>query len=77
MEIIDIFILNWYNLSNHEKGRSNLCSEPDLYIANSSVVARRIQENYGKQAIVINYPIDSSNLIFFRKKDNFYLASLG
>ena len=49
--------------------------EPDLYIANSSVVARRIQENYGKQAIVINYPIDSSNFIFSEKKDNFYLAS--
>lgn len=49
--------------------------EPDLYIANSSVVARRIQENYGKQAIVINYPIDSTNFIFSEKKDNFYLAS--
>lgn len=49
--------------------------EPDLYIANSSVVARRIQENYGKQAIVINYPIDSSNFIFSETKDNFYLAS--
>ena len=49
--------------------------EPDLYIANSSVVARRIQENYGKRAIVINYPIKSSNFKFSDKKDNFYLAS--
>ena len=49
--------------------------EPDLYIANSSVVARRIQENYGKRAIVINYPINSSNFNFSDKKDNFYLAS--
>jgi glycosyltransferase involved in cell wall biosynthesis len=49
--------------------------EPDLYIANSSVVARRIQKTYGKQAIVINYPIDSSKFIFSEKKDDFYLAS--
>lgn len=49
--------------------------EPDLYIANSSVVARRIQEIYSKRAIVINYPIDSSKFIFSEKKENFYLAS--
>ncbi len=49
--------------------------EPDLYIANSSVVARRIQKYYGKQALVINYPISSSNFTFSNKKDNFYLAS--
>ena len=49
--------------------------EPDLYIANSSVVARRIQENYGKRAIVINYPINSNNFNFSDKKDNFYLVS--
>ena len=29
--------------------------EPDLYIANSSVVASRIQKIYGKQALVVNY----------------------
>ena len=49
--------------------------EPDLYIANSSVVADRIQKIYGKQAIVINYPIDSSKFIFSDQKDDFYLAS--
>lgn len=49
--------------------------EPDLYVANSSVVARRIQEIYGKQAIVINYPIDTSKFIFSNKKDDYYLAS--
>jgi len=40
--------------------------EPDLYIANSSVVAYRIQDNYGKHAIVINYPLLVSS--FFQKK---------
>ncbi len=49
--------------------------EPDLYIANSTVVAARIQKNYGKRAIVINYPIDTSNFSFSDQKANFYLTS--
>jgi glycosyltransferase involved in cell wall biosynthesis len=48
---------------------------PDIYIANSSVVARRIQENYGKRAIVINYPINGKKFEFSDRKDNFFLAS--
>jgi len=49
--------------------------EPDLYIANSSTVADRIQKIYGKQAIVINYPIDINRFTFSEQKENFYLAS--
>ena len=49
--------------------------EPDLYIANSSTVARRIKKYYGKQAIVINYPINSSNFKFSNQKETYYLAS--
>jgi glycosyltransferase involved in cell wall biosynthesis len=49
--------------------------EPDLYIANSSVVSRRIQKVYGKQAIVINYPIDIGNFIFSEIKEDYYLTS--
>lgn len=49
--------------------------EPDLYIANSSIVARRIQDIYNKKAIVVNYPIDTSNFIFSDSKDEYYLAS--
>jgi glycosyltransferase involved in cell wall biosynthesis len=49
--------------------------EPDLYIANSSVVARRIEQVYGKRAIVVNYPIDSKKFIFSAEKDDYYLAS--
>jgi glycosyltransferase involved in cell wall biosynthesis len=49
--------------------------EPDLYIANSTTVSQRIQEIYGKPAIVINYPIDSQKFTFSEQKDNFYLAS--
>uniref|UniRef100_A0A832H5P3 Glycosyltransferase family 4 protein n=1 Tax=Oscillatoriales cyanobacterium SpSt-402 TaxID=2282168 RepID=A0A832H5P3_9CYAN len=49
--------------------------EPDLYIANSSIVAERIRTIYGKRAIVINYPIDVNRFTFSNKKENFYLAS--
>ncbi|KAB8334626.1 glycosyltransferase family 4 protein [Scytonema tolypothrichoides VB-61278] len=49
--------------------------EPDLYIANSSIVARRIKSTYGKDAIVINYPIDTSKFVFSDTKEDFYLAS--
>jgi len=49
--------------------------EPDIYIANSSIVARRIEKIYGKKAIMINYPIDTSNFVFSDTKDEYYLAS--
>src|SRR6478672_7341571 len=49
--------------------------EPDFYIANSSLVAHRIQQFYRKQSVVINYPIDSSKFIFSDKKEDFYFAS--
>jgi glycosyltransferase involved in cell wall biosynthesis len=49
--------------------------EPDLYVANSTTVARRIKRIYGKQAITINYPIDDSKFIFSNKKEDFYLVS--
>jgi glycosyltransferase involved in cell wall biosynthesis len=50
-------------------------SEPDLYVANSTTVARRIEEIYGKQAITVNYPIDDRKFIFSDKKADFYLVS--
>ncbi len=49
--------------------------EPDLYIANSSTVAQRIRQIYKKQAIVINYPIDTSQFEFSNQKEDYYLAS--
>ncbi|MBU7585845.1 MAG: glycosyltransferase [Nostoc sp. TH1S01] len=49
--------------------------EPDLYIANSSVVAKRIEQIYGKPAIVVNYPIDTSNFVYSDTKEDYYLAS--
>ncbi|WP_299486443.1 glycosyltransferase [Acaryochloris sp. IP29b_bin.137] len=49
--------------------------EPDLYIANSTEVARRIHKTYSKQAIVVNYPIDNSKFSFSDEKENFFLVS--
>jgi glycosyltransferase involved in cell wall biosynthesis len=49
--------------------------EPDLYIANSSTVGRRIEQIYRKKALVINYPIDISKFRFSDKKEDFYLVS--
>lgn len=49
--------------------------EPDLYIANSSLVARRIQQIYTKPAAVINYPINTRKFTFSDQKDSFYLVS--
>ena len=49
--------------------------EPDFYIANSSTVAGRIRQNYGKQAVVINYPIGTNNFEFSDTKKDYYLAS--
>ena len=49
--------------------------EPDLYIANSTTVQRRIERIYQKPAKTINYPIDTSRFIFSDKKEDFYLVS--
>lgn len=49
--------------------------EPDIYIANSSVVAQRIENIYGREAIVVNYPIDSSKFQFCDHKADFFLVS--
>ncbi|MCM1981526.1 glycosyltransferase [Lyngbya confervoides] len=48
---------------------------PDLYIANSSTVAERIRKYYGRQALVVNYPIDQRKFIFSAEKDDFCLVS--
>lgn len=49
--------------------------EPDLYIANSSTVANRIWQYYGRKAMTINYPIDSHKFSFLESKDDFYLVA--
>jgi glycosyltransferase involved in cell wall biosynthesis len=48
--------------------------EPDLYIANSTTVAQRISNIYGKPAITVNYPIDADRFTFSEQKDNYHLV---
>ena len=50
-------------------------NEPDLYIANSSTVAKRIEKIYKRKALTINYPIDTDKFIFSAQKEDFYLIS--
>jgi glycosyltransferase involved in cell wall biosynthesis len=57
------------------KADLDAAQEPDFYIANSSTVASRIQQFYGKPSVVINYPIDTNKFIFSDNKDDFYFAS--
>ena len=49
--------------------------EPDLYIANSSIVADRVEKIYGRKALIINYPINTSKFIFSERKEDYYLIS--
>ncbi len=48
---------------------------PDVYVANSSMVAERIEETYGRPAITVNYPIDAAQFTFSNQKDDYYLVS--
>ena len=49
--------------------------EPDLYIANSTTVAKRIKKIYNRKALVINYPIDTNKFVFSAEKEDYYLIS--
>jgi len=48
---------------------------PDLYIANSSTVAARIENVYNRPAKTINFPIEVDNFVFSAQKEDFYLVS--
>ncbi|PSN18840.1 glycosyltransferase family 4 protein [filamentous cyanobacterium CCP5] len=49
--------------------------EPDYYLANSSIVAERIERYYGRPARTINYPINAEKFQFSAQKENFCLVS--
>jgi glycosyltransferase involved in cell wall biosynthesis len=50
-------------------------NSPDVYIANSSTVAERIDKIYGKKSAVINFPINTSKFTFSDQKEDFYLVA--
>ncbi|ERT04732.1 glycosyl transferases group 1 family protein [Lyngbya aestuarii BL J] len=49
--------------------------EPDVYIANSTEVAKRIRQIYNKNAMVVNYPIDNNNFFFSSSKQDYFLVA--
>lgn len=64
------------NLLRHlVKMDQKYAQEPDLYIANSRVVAARIRKAYGRQALTLPYPIDSNKFLFSDRKEDFYLVA--
>jgi glycosyltransferase involved in cell wall biosynthesis len=48
--------------------------QPDQYVANSRVVAQRIRDCYGREAIVIPPPIDASRFVLQGGQDDYYLV---
>ena len=50
-------------------------SEPDLYIANSTTVSKRIMQYYGRESVTINYPINSNKFIYSDSKEDYYLVA--
>ena len=62
-------------LSSMRQQDLRYAKEPDLYIANSTTVAKRIERTYQRKAMTINYPIDTDKFIFTDRKEDFYLIS--
>jgi glycosyltransferase involved in cell wall biosynthesis len=48
--------------------------QPDQYVANSKVVAQRIRECYGREAVVIPPPIEVSRFVIRPHQEDYYLV---
>jgi glycosyltransferase involved in cell wall biosynthesis len=48
--------------------------QPDQYVANSRVVAQRIRDCYGREAIVIPPPINAGRFVLQPRQDDYYLV---
>jgi glycosyltransferase involved in cell wall biosynthesis len=48
--------------------------QPDQYVANSRVVAQRIRDCYGREAIVIPPPINAGRFVLQSRQDDYYLV---
>jgi glycosyltransferase involved in cell wall biosynthesis len=48
--------------------------QPDQYVANSRVVAQRIRDCYGREAVVIPPPIDASRFVLQPRQEDYYLV---
>jgi glycosyltransferase involved in cell wall biosynthesis len=48
--------------------------QPDQYVANSRVVAQRIRDCYGREAVVIPPPIDARRFVLQPRQEDYYLV---
>ncbi len=48
---------------------------PDVFIANSTIVKRRIEQIYGRQSIVIHPPVDTQQFPLCEEKDDYYVVA--
>lgn len=67
-------VINSFFDSMRKEDILSSCS-PDVYIANSSTVAHRINNTYRKESKVINFPVDTNKFAFSDQKEDFYLVA--
>ena len=48
--------------------------QPDQYVANSKVVAQRIRDCYGREAVVIPPPINANRFVLQAQQEDYYLV---
>ena len=60
-------------LENLKRWDLRAAAQPDLYIANSNIVADRIRQCYGREAVVIPPPIDVERFSIAEPDEDFYL----
>ena len=48
-------------------------ARPDYFIANSNIVARRLKASFGRDAVVIEPPIETSRFTLSREVEDYYL----
>jgi glycosyltransferase involved in cell wall biosynthesis len=47
----------------------------DVLVANSSIVKRRIEQTYGRRAVVIEPPVDLSEIALVEQKDDYFVVA--
>jgi glycosyltransferase involved in cell wall biosynthesis len=47
----------------------------DLFVANSSIVKRRIEQIYGRRAVVIEPPVDVAEIPLVERKDDYFVVA--
>jgi glycosyltransferase involved in cell wall biosynthesis len=48
---------------------------PDIFVANASVVKRRIEQIYGREALVVHPPVEVENFPLCEDKDDYYVVA--